>query len=212
MSETFETGTTSTDVDLQDLAAGLAVPGAEDDAAPDLPVEGATDPGLTDAAPTAGDVEDAEELSEELHAAVDTIDPDDPFSGPGDWYVVHTYSGYENKVKRNLESRIQFMEMQDRIFAVVIPMEDVMEIKGGKKQVVQRKVFPGYLLVKMIYDNDSWYVVRNTPGVTGFVGMGNEPTPLRPEEVAQIIRRMEAEAIWPSRCTTLARCRSIRCW
>ena len=137
MSETFETGTTSTDVDLQDLAAGLAVPGAEDDAAPDLPVEGATDPGLTDAAPTAGDVEDAEELSEELHAAVDTIDPDDPFSGPGDWYVVHTYSGYENKVKRNLESRIQFMEMQDRIFAVVIPMEDVMEIKGGKKTVVQ---------------------------------------------------------------------------
>ena len=89
--------------------------------------------------------------------------------GPGDWYVVHTYSGYENKVKANLHQRIASMQMEDKIFDVHIPMEDVMEIKGGKKQVVQRKVFPGYLLVRMIYDNDSWYVVRNTPGVTGFV-------------------------------------------
>ena len=93
----------------------------------------------------------------------------DPYAGPGDWYVVHTYAGYENKVKTNLESRIHTMQMEEKIFDVHIPMEDVMEIKGGKKQVVQKKVFPGYLLVKMIYDNDSWYVVRNTPGVTGFV-------------------------------------------
>jgi transcriptional antiterminator NusG len=113
----------------------------------------------------------------------------DPFRGPGDWYVVHTYAGYENKVKANLESRIHTMQMEDKIFNVHIPMEDVMEIKGGKKQVVQRKVFPGYLLVKMEYDNDSWYVVRNTPGVTGFVaaGTGSKPTPLSRREVEKIL-------------------------
>jgi transcription termination/antitermination protein NusG len=113
----------------------------------------------------------------------------DPFRGPGDWYVIHTYAGYENKVKANLGSRISSMQMEDKIFDVVIPMEDVMEIKGGKKQVVQKKVFPGYLLVKMIYDNDSWYVVRNTPGVTGFVssGTGSKPTPLSTREVEKIL-------------------------
>jgi len=113
----------------------------------------------------------------------------DPFKGPGDWYVVHTYAGYENKVKTNLESRIHTMQMEDKIFDVHIPMEDVMEIKSGKKQVVQRKVFPGYLLVRMIYDNDSWYVVRNTPGVTGFVaaGTGTKPTPLSRREVEKIL-------------------------
>jgi transcription termination/antitermination protein NusG len=112
-----------------------------------------------------------------------------PFEGPGEWYVVHTYAGYENKVKANLHSRINSMQMEDKIFDVVIPMEDVMEIKGGKKQVVQRKVFPGYLLVKMVYDNDSWYVVRNTPGVTGFVasGTGTKPTPLSRREVEKIL-------------------------
>jgi transcriptional antiterminator NusG len=112
-----------------------------------------------------------------------------PFDGPGEWYVVHTYAGYENKVKANLHSRINSMQMEDKIFDVVIPMEDVMEIKGGKKQVVQRKVFPGYLMVKMIYDNDSWYVVRNTPGVTGFVasGTGTKPTPLSRREVEKIL-------------------------
>jgi transcriptional antiterminator NusG len=114
---------------------------------------------------------------------------DDPFGGPGDWYVVHTYAGYENKVKTNLESRIHTMQMEDKIFRVHIPMEDVMEIKSGKKQVVQKKVFPGYLLVKMFYDNDSWYVVRNTPGVTGFVsaGTGSKPTPLSKREVEKIL-------------------------
>ena len=119
---------------------------------------------------------------------VETAVPD-PFKGPGDWYVVHTYAGYENKVKTNLESRIHTMQMEDKIFDVHIPMEDVMEIKGGKKQVVQRKVFPGYLLVKMYYDNDSWYVVRNTPGVTGFVaaGTGSKPTPLSRREVEKIL-------------------------
>jgi transcription termination/antitermination protein NusG len=129
----------------------------------------------------------AEVPSEEEQVVETTVK--DPFRGPGEWYVVHTYAGYENKVKANLESRIHTMQMEDKIFDVVIPMEDVMEIKGGKKQIVQRKVFPGYLLVRMIYDNDSWYVVRNTPGVTGFVaaGTGSKPTPLSRREVEKIL-------------------------
>jgi transcription termination/antitermination protein NusG len=126
---------------------------------------------------------------EEAPAAEKPALADDPFGGPGDWYVVHTYAGYENKVKTNLESRIHTMQMEDKIFRVHIPMEDVMEIKSGKKQVVQKKVFPGYLLVKMFYDNDSWYVVRNTPGVTGFVsaGTGSKPTPLSKREIEKIL-------------------------
>ncbi len=110
------------------------------------------------------------------------------------WYVVHCYSGYENKVRHNLEQRIETMGMKDKIFDVVVPTEEEIEVKEGKRRTVERRVFPGYILVNMILTEESWYVVRNTPGVTGFVGMGNQPTPLRPEEVAQIIRRMEAEA------------------
>lgn len=110
------------------------------------------------------------------------------------WYVVHCYSGYENKVRHNLEQRIETMGMKDKIFDVVVPTEEEIEVKEGKRRTVERRVFPGYILVNMILSEESWYVVRNTPGVTGFVGMGNSPTPLRPEEVAQIIKRMEAEA------------------
>jgi transcriptional antiterminator NusG len=117
--------------------------------------------------------------------------------GEGDgraWYVVHCYSGYENKVRHNLEQRIESMGMKDKIFDVVVPTEEEIEVKEGKRRTVERRVFPGYILVNMILTEESWYVVRNTPGVTGFVGMGNTPTPLRAEEVAQIIKRMEAEA------------------
>jgi transcriptional antiterminator NusG len=110
------------------------------------------------------------------------------------WYVVHCYSGYENKVRHNLEQRIESMGMKDRIFDVVVPTEEELEVRDGKRRTVERRVFPGYILVQMIMSEESWYVVRNTPGVTGFVGMGNEPTALRPEEVSQIIKRMEAEA------------------
>lgn len=110
------------------------------------------------------------------------------------WYVVHCYSGYENKVRHNLEQRIETMGMKDKIFDVVIPTQEEIEVKDGKRKTVERHVFPGYVLVNMILTEESWYVVRNTPGVTGFVGMGNSPTPLRPEEVQQILRRMEAEA------------------
>ncbi len=110
------------------------------------------------------------------------------------WYVIHCYSGYENKVRHNLEQRIETMGMKDQIFDVVIPTQEEIEVKDGKRRVVERHVFPGYVLVNMLLSEESWYVVRNTPGVTGFVGMGNAPTALRPEEVAQILKRMEAEA------------------
>jgi len=105
------------------------------------------------------------------------------------WYVIHTYSGYENKVKANLEHRISSMEMEDKIFDVVIPTEEVVEIKGGKKTITERKVFPGYIMVQMELDDDSWYVVRNTPGVTGFVGSNARPIPLSEQEVDKILQR-----------------------
>ncbi|MDI3481927.1 MAG: transcription termination/antitermination protein NusG [Tepidanaerobacteraceae bacterium] len=109
------------------------------------------------------------------------------------WYVVHTYSGYENKVKANLEKRVESMGMQDKIFRVLVPMEEEVEIKNGKKKVTQRKVFPGYVLVEMIVTDDSWYVVRNTPGVTGFVGAGTKPIPLQEAEARNILKKMGIE-------------------
>jgi transcriptional antiterminator NusG len=155
-----------------------------------------------------------EEQEEQMEASVETSGPAVDVELPGDfefgtaetgfaegehedgrsWYVVHCYSGYENKVRHNLEQRIESMGMKDKIFDVVVPTEEEIEVKEGKRRTVERRVFPGYILVNMIMTEESWYVVRNTPGVTGFVGMGNTPTPLRPEEVAQIIKRMEAEA------------------
>ncbi len=110
------------------------------------------------------------------------------------WYVVHCYSGYENKVRHNLEQRIETMGMKNLIFDVVVPTEEEIEVKDGKRRTVERRVFPGYILVNMVMTEESWYVVRNTPGVTSFVGMGNDPVPLRPEEVSSIIKRMEADA------------------
>jgi transcription termination/antitermination protein NusG len=110
------------------------------------------------------------------------------------WYVIHTYSGYENKVKQNLMHRIETMEMQDQIFRVIVPTEEEIEIKNGQRRTVQKKVFPGYVLVQMRMTDDSWYVVRNTPGVTSFVGHGNRPTPLEDSEVKTILKQMEEEA------------------
>ncbi|SHM68866.1 transcription antitermination protein nusG [Caldanaerovirga acetigignens] len=109
------------------------------------------------------------------------------------WYVIHTYSGYENKVKANLEKRVESMGMQDKIFRVLVPVEEEVEIKNGKKKVTQRKIFPGYVLVEMIVTDDSWHVVRNTPGVTGFVGTGNKPIPLQESEVKAILKKMGIE-------------------
>jgi transcriptional antiterminator NusG len=138
--------------------------------------------------------EAAESEAEDLLDEIDEDGDDDepfvvsPYDQPGRWYVVHTYAGYENKVKSNLHSRAVSMNMEDRIYEVVIPMEDVVEFKGGKKVVVQKKVFPGYLLCRCELDDDSWSVIRNTPGVTGFVGPGTKPTPLSRREVESILQ------------------------
>lgn len=110
------------------------------------------------------------------------------------WYVIHTYSGYENKVRQNLMHRIDTMEMHDQIFRVIVPTEEEIEIKNGQRRNVQKKVFPGYVLVQMRMTEDSWYVVRNTPGVTSFVGHGNRPTALEDTEVRAILKQMEEEA------------------
>lgn len=109
------------------------------------------------------------------------------------WYVIHTYSGYENKVKANLERRVDSMGMSDKIFRILVPMEDEVEIKDGKRKLTKRKIYPGYVLVEMFMTDDSWYVVRNTPGVTGFVGSGSKPIPLQEKEVAAILRHLGVE-------------------
>ncbi|KGP74894.1 antitermination protein NusG [Desulfosporosinus sp. Tol-M] len=112
-----------------------------------------------------------------------------------DWYVIHTYSGYENKVKMNLEKRVESMNMEEKIFRVLVPMEDEIEFKSGKQKITKRKVYPGYVLVEMEMTDDSWYVVRNTPGVTGFVGTGTKPIPLLDKEVIKILQQMGMDEV-----------------
>lgn len=131
------------------------------------------------------DDDDGENLPSILEAVANT-------DSGREWYVVHCYSGYENKVRHAIEQRIETMGMRDKIFDVIVPTQEEIEVKEGKRRAVERRVFPGYILVEMKMDEDSWYVVRNTPGVTGFVGMGNDPTPLRQEEVKAIMDRMES--------------------
>ena len=176
------------------------------DAVTDASTDDATEVSESDApgesAAVGEDVDEVEEVVVEVPDLggaelldVEEVDDDDtrsvaepsPFDRSGRWYVVHTYAGYENKVKSNLASRVRSMAVEDRIFEVVIPMEDVIEFKNGRKVVVQKKVFPGYLLVRMALDDHAWYVVRNTPGVTGFVGSGAKPTPLSRKEVENIL-------------------------
>ena len=138
----------------------------------------------------ATEAEDASETREEAPAPVSAKD------GRKKWFVIHTYSGYENKVKANLERRIHSMNMQDKIFRVLVPMEDEVEFKDGKRKITPRKVFPGYVLVEMDMDDQSWYVVRNTSGVTGFVGSpgaGEKPLPLQDKEVKTILKQMGIE-------------------
>ncbi len=141
-----------------------------------------------DAAETLVDALQPDEATEAAAEEEEEVDDD------RGWFVIHCYSGYENKVRHNLEQRIETMGMKDDIFDVVIPTQEEIEVKDGKRRSIERHVFPGYVLVNMKMSEESWYVVRNTPGVTGFVGMGNDPIPLRPEEVAQILKQMEAEA------------------
>jgi transcriptional antiterminator NusG len=143
--------------------------------------------GPAEAVELPGDAEilEVDEDDEELE------DEPSPYDRPGRWFVVHTYAGYENKVKQNLASRVRSMNVEERIFEVVIPMEDVIEFKNGRKVVVQKKVWPGYLLIRLALDDESWYVVRNTPGVTGFVGSGAKPTPLTRREVEEWLGKGE---------------------
>ena len=170
---------------------------AEEQVAPTdaKPADSSSDPSTQQAAPR----EEPSGLRQKPAARAETQIPTDlppieaTVEGPA-WYVIHCYSGYENKVRHNLEQRIETMGMKDKIFDVVIPTQEEIEVKDGKRRTVERHIFPGYVLVNLALSEESWYVVRNTPGVTGFVGMGNNPTPLRPEEVAQIVKRMEAEA------------------
>ena len=186
MSQLDETGLPAEDDRLDDPETGEAdaetpaVTDATGDA--DADVDTATDP-EADAAPAddavAADPEEDEDPAEELRRALRT--------SVGDWYVVHSYAGYENKVKTNLESRIASLDMEDYIFQVEVPTEEVTEVKNGKRQQVQRKVFPGYILVRMDLNDESWGAVRNTPGVTGFVGATSRPSPLTVDEVVKIL-------------------------
>lgn len=157
----------------------------EPDVDVDEPVDAVADatvePEAVDDGAADEDVIDADDLLEELPPV------ESPYDRPGAWYVVHTQSGYEKKVKHNLEARTSSMNMEGSIYEVVIPMEDVMEFKNGKKVVVQKKVFPGYLLVRCTLDDDSWYVIRNTPGITGFVGSGAKPSPLPRKDVEMFL-------------------------
>ncbi|MDQ5874973.1 MAG: transcription termination/antitermination protein NusG [Actinomycetota bacterium] len=173
-------------------ATATADPNTADSATAETPAAAATEAPPTaapkkkrQAAKATAEAKSSDEGEAELEQYEASIPPNER---SGDWFVVHTYAGYENRVKANLQSRISSMNVEDRIFEVVIPMEDVMEIKQGKKQIVQKKVFPGYLLCRMYLDDDSWYVVRNTPGVTGFVGSGAKPTPLSDREVDRILQ------------------------
>lgn len=130
-------------------------------------------------------------LDAEINAQLDAEATGDAVTP--EWFVVHSYSGMEHKVKKNIEHRAESMGMTDRILEVVVPTETEIEIRNGVRRAVERRVFPGYILVNMIMDEDSWYVVRNSPGVTGFVGMGTKPTALRQEEIDKIMRRIESD-------------------
>ena len=207
MSET-QHGPVATDAAGPDAESGEA-----DDVSEFSEEAGGVDPAGEDAAPSSADAATAEDVSAE-DVSADDVPADDALAGeagfdadeveekaddareeferelrmlPGDWYVVHSYAGYENRVKTNLESRIQSLNMEDYIFQIEVPVHQVTEIKGGKRQQVQEKVLPGYILVRMDLTDESWAVVRNTPGVTGFVGLSSRPSPLQLGEVAGLL-------------------------
>ena len=126
------------------------------------------------------------------------------------WYAIHTYSGYENKVKSHLEARIASMDMRNKIFRVIVPMEEEVEIKQGQRRTVQRKVFPGYVLVEMVMSDEAWYVVRNTPGVTSFVGSGTRPVPLMEDEIRSILKQVTKETEKPKAKVSFSKGQSVR--
>ena len=193
---TFQTDTDTPDEPLGDAGPidETATEEAAEAATADLDTPTAGDDGAAADEPEV-EVVDPDELLEEARPR-----PQSPFDRPGRWFVVHTQSGYEKKVKQNLEARISSMNMEESIHEVVIPMEDVVEFKNGKKQVVQKKVFRGYLLVRCDMGDDSWYVIRNTPGVTGFVGQGAKPSPLPRRDVENFLQvKDESEEAAPKR-------------
>jgi len=180
------------DLDIADSDAPEAesVADVAEIAEADAPAADAPEPeapqATDDVAADEAETEEAETEEEEV-APAPAPRSTSPYDRPGRWYVLHTQSGYENKVRSNIIARTSSMNMEERIYEVVIPMEDVVEFKNGKKVVVQKKVFPGYLLCRMRLDDDSWFVVRNTPGVTGFVGAGNKPSPLPRRDVENFL-------------------------
>jgi transcription termination/antitermination protein NusG len=133
-----------------------------------------------------------------------------PTDGQREWFAIHTYSGYENKVKSHLEARIASMDMRNKIFRVIVPMEEEVEIKQGQRRTVQRKVFPGYVLVEMVMSDEAWYVVRNTPGVTSFVGSGTRPVPLQEHEIKAILKQVTKETDKPKAKVSFAKGQSVR--
>jgi transcriptional antiterminator NusG len=171
-------------VTVHDTAESLAAPGE-----PDLVLDATADNDTAAGNEGLGWGGDDEEI----------VPVESPYDRPGRWYVVHTYSGYENKVRSNMGNVVASRGIEDRVFEVVIPMEDVVEFKGGKKVTVQKKVFPGYLLVRCDLDDDTWGAIRNTPGVTGFVGPGTKPTPLSRKEVENILQVKEEGVEAPKR-------------
>lgn len=177
---------------VSDTAAATETDAPADEApAPDAPVTDAPAEPVEDT-PAAKEPALQYEKDSGVVDAEDLVEPEaepviSPYDRPGKWYVVHTQSGYEKKVKSNLEARTASMNMEGSIFEVAIPMEDTVEVKNGKRVVVQKKMFPGYLLVRCRLDDDSWYVIRNTPGVTGFVGSGAKPSPLRRKDVENFL-------------------------
>ncbi|MFF5258942.1 transcription termination/antitermination protein NusG [Actinomadura viridis] len=187
--------------EAQSAAAAAAEPAGQADEAPagvdpaDTEIPAGAEPGTADEAAEAGEAAPAEAGEEEAEAEAPAEPPADPYADfkmqlrlqPGDWYVVHSYAGYENRVKTNIETRTQTLNMEDYIFQIEVPQHEVTEIKGGKRQKVNEKVLPGYILVRMELTDESWAAVRNTPGVTGFVGLLNKPSPLSLDEVANLL-------------------------
>ena len=228
MSDTIPTESEISESEGLDEAEAASATEAPQEPAPaaaadadESPTDGIDDTAATGEAGSDSDPETADAVSGEADADSDAADgdevddedalvyekedepaprPQSAYDRPGRWYVVHTQSGYEKKVKQNLEARTQSMNMEGRIHEIAIPMEDVVEFKGGKKVVVQKKVFPGYLLVRCNLDDDSWYVIRNTPGITGFVGAGNKPSPLPRKDVENFLAvKVEGEEQAPRR-------------
>ena len=182
-----------TAAEAAEVAASADEAGADDASAADFELAGFAAGRPEDAAEPTGEAAESDEAGEDAE-----VDPVVQFKSelralPGDWYVVHSYAGYENRVRTNLESRTQSLNMEEYIFQIEVPTHEVIEVKSGKRQQVQEKVLPGYILVRMDLTDESWAAVRNTPGVTGFVGLSSRPSPLSLEEVANLLAPVPEE-------------------